>query len=132
MRLGDVQTFLMHVCPTRPSSAPLSLGKLLLRWRRAPSGATEAAPLSALPGGESALAAGAAGSQGDAVEDQAPPGDVLTALELPRVTVVDSLITARVTSPAQVTAGIAFPYTLHVGVPGGGEWRGGARGLVGH
>jgi hypothetical protein len=40
---------------------------------------------------------------------------VTTILELPKVCVGDSLLTARTIGPAQVTAGIAFTYSLQVG-----------------
>lgn len=41
---------------------------------------------------------------------------VTTVLELPRVTVGESLLTARTLGPSQVTAGMPFTYSLQVGL----------------
>lgn len=35
---GSIQTFLLHVCPTKLSPTGISLGQLLLKWRRRPDG----------------------------------------------------------------------------------------------
>lgn len=51
-----------------------------------------------------------------------PSLDVETSLELPRVVVQDSLLSAKVSGPQNVTAGTSFPFTLQVcvcGVVGG-------------
>ena len=51
----------------------------------------------------------------------------MSLLELPLVTVGDSLLTVRTVAPAQVTAGIAFTYSLQVWKMCGGSAGGGGR-----
>jgi len=89
---GDVQAFVLPICPTRLTEAPVSTGKLLLTWRR---------PLSEQRGPK---------------QRQAPrPDDLVTSVvPLPKVLVADALLTARSIWPAQVTAGIAFTYSLQM------------------
>ena len=56
------------------------------------------------------------------------PLQVTSLLELPLVTVGDSLLTVRTVAPAQVTAGIAFTYSLQVWeMCGAGECENGRR-----
>jgi hypothetical protein len=108
--LGGGHVFLLHLLSTRPVAVPgVSMGRLVLTWRRAPGEKAAAAG-----SGEKAAAAAAAVAAA-AVDGPAPDPEVETGLDLPRMTAANSLLTARVVAPPAVTAGIAFPLQLQVG-----------------
>ncbi|GLC48572.1 hypothetical protein PLESTB_000112500 [Pleodorina starrii] len=68
-------------------------------------------------GGRGAGTEGGGEGEGEAADPLAKPCPdpwVTSVLELPRVTVSESLLTARTLGPAQITTGIAFTYTLQL------------------
>ncbi|PNW70671.1 hypothetical protein CHLRE_17g729700v5 [Chlamydomonas reinhardtii] len=103
---GDVFTLLLPICPTEMLEHARSMGRLNLRWRRAAGHGLRAA-MPALGDGDP--------DEADPLAEPCPDPWVTTTLELPRVTVADSLLTARtVLSQTAVTAGIPFTYSLQL------------------
>lgn len=94
--------------------------------KAANSGAAAAGPSTGKAAGTSAAAGALDAAEGQQpTEDMAamielsqrapkPDGKVVATLELPRVVVQEGVLAARTLGPAQVTAGIAFTYTLQV------------------
>ncbi|GFR49515.1 hypothetical protein Agub_g11556, partial [Astrephomene gubernaculifera] len=135
MRLarGDVFTLLLPICPTELLEHGRSMGRLNLRWRRPaghvllpgkPGHGTQQQGQQQQGQAGAVVAAdkrtgdeAAAADQQQAVDPLAEPCPdpwVTTVLELPRVTVTESLLTARTLGPAQITAGMAFTYSLQL------------------
>jgi hypothetical protein len=118
---GSGHVLLLHLLATQllpPPGAPL--GRLLLRWRRADAGSGDDT-------GDEARDTGAGKQRTQLDRAAAAPAEVETSLELPRVTVADAVLSARVVAPPAVTAGIAFPFQLQVpsgGARGGVGWEG--------
>lgn len=120
---GDVYTLVLPVIPTKLSEVGMSIGNLKLSWRRRKAGAGGVAGANGLAQhGEHGLLTP---RDGDGYEDdmereeeacsgRSPDALVVTSLELPRVTVCESLLTARCIGPPQATVGIGFTYTLQV------------------
>jgi hypothetical protein len=136
---GDVFSLLLHICPTELLEPSRCLGRLNVRWRRAPGHGLRAAlpprPPGAARGGALALSSqadadAALDGEGEALEpgfdpmaEPCPDPWVSTALELPRVTVADSLLTARTLGPSQVG-------TDGTGLLGLDGWQGSAPGAL--
>lgn len=106
---GDAHSLLFLTLPSRSSDQSVSMGQLKLLWRRQTSSS---------PGG------GAEGRQRQpslaialaAAESDGPRPDpmVTTLLDLPKVSIGESLLTVRTIGPAALTAGIAFTYSLQI------------------
>jgi hypothetical protein len=94
------------------TSGPVSMGRLQLRWKRQQPAAVQQSSSSSSSSSDSAAAAAA---PVELAVGAAPPDEVTTSLELPRVLVQDSLVSLKVVSPHRATAGIAFPFTVQVG-----------------
>lgn len=84
---GAAATAICQICPISLLPAPVSMGRLLLRWRRA------------------------ATSGGPALDD-VPEGS--TSLPLPQVLVQNSILSVHLVAPPQATTGIQFPLTLQI------------------
>lgn len=84
---GAAATAICQVCPISLLPTPVSMGRLLLRWRRA---------------------VGPAGP----FQDDVPDGT--TALPLPQVLVQNSIMSVRLVAPPQVTTGLPFSLTLQI------------------
>jgi hypothetical protein len=111
---GSVHCLLLQLVPMTNTAGPVSMGRLQLRWKR-PQPAAVAAPSSSSSKSAAAAAAGPAAAAAELAVGAAPPDEVTTSLELPRVVVQDSLVSVKVVSPHRATAGIAFPFTVQVG-----------------
>jgi hypothetical protein len=91
---GSAHVFLLHLLSTRLLPAPAApMGRLVLKWRRQQEQQEQ---------------------QQQQKGPQEPPAEVETALDLPRVTVAEAALSARVAGPPSVTAGIAFPLQLRL------------------
>lgn len=111
---GSVHCLLLQLVPMANTSSPVSMGRLTLRWKRQQPAAV--AQSSSSTSTSSSVSAGpAAAAAAELAVGAAPPDEVTTSLELPRVLVQDSLLSAKVVSPHRATAGIAFPFTVQVG-----------------
>jgi hypothetical protein len=112
---GSVHCLLLQLVPMTNTPGPVCMGRLQLRWkRRQPAAVATTGSSSSTSAAEPGLAAAAAAAAELAV-GAAPPDEVTTSLELPRVVVQDSLVSVKVVSPHRATAGIAFPFTVQVG-----------------
>lgn len=111
----SVHCLLLQLVPLVSVSSPCSIGRVQLHWKRqqaaeVDSGSQQAAqddPFSGAcqPAAAVSLVPGAALAE-----------EVITNLDLPQVIVQDSLFSVKVVAPHSATAGIAFPFTLQVGV----------------
>lgn len=113
---GSVHCLLLQLVPLTSSSSPCSIGRLQLRWRRRqPSalgcGSNTAAEAKLLLSSKAWHAAA-----DGLVTGAAPSEEAVTSLDLPHVVVQDSLLTVKVVAPHNATAGMAFPFTVQVGV----------------
>ncbi|WIA11906.1 hypothetical protein OEZ85_011990 [Tetradesmus obliquus] len=110
---GSVHCLLLQLVPMANTSSPVSMGRLTLRWKRQQPAAV--AQSSSSTSTSSSVSAGpAAAAAAELAVGAAPPDEVTTSLELPRVLVQDSLLSAKVVSPHRATAGIAFPFTVQL------------------
>ncbi|KXZ44984.1 hypothetical protein GPECTOR_60g763 [Gonium pectorale] len=122
---GDVLTLLLPICPTELLDHGRSMGRLNLRWRRPAGQALRPAmpqlhqqhqqqQQAAGQGKGEGAAVGEVEGGADPLAEPCPDPWVTTVLELPRITVAESLLTARTLGPSQVTAGIPFTYSLQL------------------
>ncbi|GAX76923.1 hypothetical protein CEUSTIGMA_g4370.t1 [Chlamydomonas eustigma] len=116
---GEVVSLLLPLMPTRASMVPISLGGLQVKWCRRQK--VKTAGSESLSDGASNLImterkVGEVSGEGASFSLFRPSPDALvtTLLDLPLVTVGDSLLTVRTVGPAHVTAGIAFTNSLQV------------------
>jgi hypothetical protein len=115
---GSVHCLLLQLVPMANTSGPVSMGRLQLRWKRRQPAAVATTNSSSSTLAAAAADLGPVAAAADLAVGAAPPDEVTTGLELPRVLVQDSLVSVKVVSPHRATAGIAFPFAVQVGAFG--------------